>query len=136
MICIRDFEFDAGHRLMDYDGPCANIHGHRYKVEIHVKVKALDSLGIGVDFGVLKVLYGGWIDGHWDHALLLNAKDQEAARSVCPGQKLFLMNGNPTAENMAMELLRQFGGMADPLLVKVVVWETPTCRVEVTRDDL
>jgi 6-pyruvoyltetrahydropterin/6-carboxytetrahydropterin synthase len=34
---IRRFKFDAAHHLTDYDGACANVHGHTYQVEYTVQ---------------------------------------------------------------------------------------------------
>ena len=32
----RHEEFEAAHRLRDYDGACTNLHGHSYKIEVTV----------------------------------------------------------------------------------------------------
>ena len=50
--------FDAAHHLQDYEGKCANMHGHTYKVEVWVKgnVDDLDKAGIMWDFGKLKTI--------------------------------------------------------------------------------
>lgn len=37
MISItKKIEFEAAHRLSNYQGPCKEIHGHTYKLEVSV----------------------------------------------------------------------------------------------------
>jgi 6-pyruvoyltetrahydropterin/6-carboxytetrahydropterin synthase len=49
-------EFDAAHQLPQYDGKCANMHGHTWAVKVlfSVLVLNIDASGIGIDFKVLK----------------------------------------------------------------------------------
>ena len=47
-------DFAAAHFLRDYHGKCENLHGHNYKVFIHVRGEELDSGGMLFDFGELK----------------------------------------------------------------------------------
>ena len=51
-------DFDSAHFLKDYDGKCANIHGHRWTVTIEVKGDKLkesgSNRGMVVDFSELK----------------------------------------------------------------------------------
>ena len=47
-------EFSAAHFLRDYNGKCENLHGHNYKVFVHVCGKELDSGGMLIDFALLK----------------------------------------------------------------------------------
>ena len=41
------FTFEAAHALLGYDGLCANIHGHSYRLEVTVCSPALDSVEPG-----------------------------------------------------------------------------------------
>lgn len=118
--------FDAGHRLLDYQGKCASPHGHTYKAEVFIVSDELDALGLGVDFGELKRRCKTWIDEHWDHGFLLNDRDVqlvEAFRSV-PEAKIYLFRDqNPSAEVMARELhgvAQQFGWRVE----SVRIWES------------
>ena len=49
---------DSCHKLDKYDGKCANLHGHTWKVELWFKGSSLetDDVGILVDFGIVKEL--------------------------------------------------------------------------------
>jgi 6-pyruvoyl-tetrahydropterin synthase len=47
-------KFAAAHHLINYEGPCENLHGHNWKVEVVVSARQLDKAGMGIDFKVLK----------------------------------------------------------------------------------
>ena len=133
--CTRRIQFCAGHRVHNHESKCRNLHGHNY-VALFTASAELDSLGRVIDFSVLKEKLGGWIDEKWDHGFLLWDKDDEAVGIVrqMPGQKLFLMPLNPTAENMALYLL----AVVAPEVLKgtgveitnVRVWETENCYAD------
>lgn len=136
--------FCAAHRLMDYPGACARLHGHNYVVLVTAASKGLDPLGMAVDFGTLKRECQGWLDDRWDHGTILNEADpimpvlEQVAGAARVGQRLVTMVGNPTAENMALLLLREFGARMEPhgiTVEKVVVYETETACAEATRDE-
>jgi 6-pyruvoyltetrahydropterin/6-carboxytetrahydropterin synthase len=117
--------FDAGHRLLDYQGKCANPHGHTYRAELFLEGRDLDALGLLVDFGDMKREFKGWIDAQWDHAFLLNQNDvglREALQSV-PEAKLYCFPCNPSAEVMAGQLLRVACGLFPEMVASVRVWE-------------
>lgn len=153
-IC-RTLEFDAGHRVYGHESKCNHLHGHRYKAEIVVQGRKLDHLGRVVDFGVIKEIIGGWIDTHWDHNMLLHPEDpllrardyqeglgQPFTASVFAGKAPFVMpeGQNPTAENLALYLLRVCIDQLTPLgtlhIKSVRLWETPNCWAEVHTDEL
>ncbi len=46
--------FAGAHHLRNYPGNCEKPHGHNWKVEVTVRATELDSLGMGIDFTVLK----------------------------------------------------------------------------------
>jgi len=135
---VRRLQFCAGHRVWKHEHKCANLHGHNYIAFVHAEADQLDNLGRVIDFSVLKERIGGWIEQHWDHGFICHRDDTEALRAMeaIPNQKTFLMDANPTAENMADYLLRVVGPeqLADTgvRLVRVVLWETENCYAEVT----
>jgi len=134
---VRRVTFSAGHRLYKHEGRCAHLHGHNYVAFFHAVADRLDDLGRVIDFGVLKTRLGGWIDRHWDHGFICYKEDQEArsALSAVPGQKTYVLEENPTAENLANHLLRVVGPAelagTGVRLVRVVLWETENCCAEV-----
>ena len=46
--------FAAAHRLTMVGEKCENLHGHNWKIEVHVAGEQLDEGGVLLDFGVLK----------------------------------------------------------------------------------
>ena len=146
--CTRRLEFDAAHRLVNHEGKCKMLHGHRYVVEASFVVKNsnqnqsiqgfnLDEVGRVVDFGLVKEILGSWIDENLDHNTILNIADEELGRRVAAitGQKIYYLNCNPTAENIAAHLLeeicpRLFAGQAFRCCA-IKIFETPNCSAEI-----
>ncbi len=136
--CARRIEFDAAHRVMQHEGKCKHLHGHRYALEASfVADGGLDALGRVVDFSVIKEKLGGWVDTNWDHATILYSEDAALGADIehHTGQKVFYLPQNPTAENMAAYLMQQiiprlFSG--DSIrCTHLRLWETPNCFVDV-----
>lgn len=46
--------FAAAHQLRGYDGKCENLHGHNWKVQVHVIAESLNDIDIAIDFHDLK----------------------------------------------------------------------------------
>jgi len=91
--------FSAAHQLREFNGPCENLHGHNYKVEVCVTSHTLDKAGVAIDFGVLKDRVGQ-IMGRRDHKFLNdlepftkeNPSSENIARYVAEELTLFLEN--------------------------------------------
>jgi 6-pyruvoyltetrahydropterin/6-carboxytetrahydropterin synthase len=139
MTATRRLQFCAGHRVHRHESKCRNLHGHNYVGLFSAGTLGgeLDALGRVIDFSHLKARLGQWIDENWDHGMILWDQDKEGIAAVreIPGQKLFLMSGNPTAENMAQYLLDVVGPQAlvgtGVRLVEVTLWETENCYATV-----
>lgn len=136
--CGRRIEFDAAHRVMQHEGKCKHLHGHRYALEATFAASGLDALGRVVDFSVIKEKLGGWILEHWDHATILFDKDKALGSAIegITGQKIFYLAQNPTAENMAEYILRDvcprlFKGLGIEC-IHIRLYETPNCFVDVS----
>lgn len=126
---------ETAHRLMDYVGKCASIHGHSYKWEVTAMYREgkMQSNGISVDFGDLKKMMRKHIYEPFDHALVLHERDPLLSVIVPDGvkdwecQKVFPFPGNPTAEHFAQwiavriqrDCIEQEVG-----IMRVRVWET------------
>ena len=52
-VTVRD-HIASAHQLHGYDGPCKDMHGHTWKVEMVVCGNTLDGVGLLADFKVLK----------------------------------------------------------------------------------
>jgi 6-pyruvoyltetrahydropterin/6-carboxytetrahydropterin synthase len=48
--------FSAAHQLRGYGGKCERMHGHNWKVQVHVVAEKLNELDIAIDFHDLKRL--------------------------------------------------------------------------------
>ncbi|MCE3233331.1 MAG: putative 6-pyruvoyl tetrahydropterin synthase [Rickettsiaceae bacterium] len=135
--CTRSLHFDAAHRIVNHESKCKFMHGHRYVVEAYFVADELDSLGRVVDFGVIKEKLSGWIDENWDHNVILWEKDKDLGNSISAstGQKVFYLQNNPTAENIAAYLFEEICPkiFKDTCVncIKIRVYETPNCFVDI-----
>lgn len=118
---------------MRHESKCRNLHGHRYVVEVTCSSARLDDLGRVIDFGVVKSVFGSWIDDKLDHGTIVNGEDAQLL-AVCLANdwKLYVLPSgtNPTAEHLAQELLKVARELLDPHGVHVDhirVFETPNC---------
>lgn len=104
------FEFDAAHYLKDYKGKCANLHGHRWVVELEIKGSNLDEKGILWDFSNTKEI--------------VEMLDHKCLNEV--------LKENPTAENISLFILNFLKNKNPELNFKVKVYESPksSCEVE------
>lgn len=122
----REIDFCYGHRLLDYDGKCRHLHGHNGRVLITVESAALDRLGMVLGFGDIKRVVEQWVDDHLDHRMILRRDDPVAKILQEMGEPLFLMDENPTAENIARRIA-QYGIEQGLPVIEVRLWETPHC---------
>ncbi|MFP4417297.1 MAG: 6-carboxytetrahydropterin synthase QueD [Chitinivibrionales bacterium] len=108
-----EISFSASHRLVNYNGPCENLHGHNWLVRGYVQCEHLNEIGLGIDFKKLKSALKAVTDtlDHVDLNKVLAAHDI-----------------NPSSENIAKyiydELKKELA--EDTCRVsKVEVYETP-----------
>lgn len=119
----KEIWFCYGHRLLNYNGPCAHLHGHNGKAVITAEAATLDALGMVVDFSLLKQKLGRWINDTLDHTMLLHRDDPVVPALVRLNERHFLMDVNPTAENIAKLIYTHAVGEGLPV-VEVTLWET------------
>lgn len=134
----RDFEFDAAHRVLGHSGPCAFLHGHRYRLRVVVEAADLNALGMLIDFGDIKRIVDERVVRKWDHAALFRYDDPLVqaileAQAEAP-ERVVMLPDNPTAEVMARIAFQEIGkalpeGVA---LTEVTIWETPNCSASIT----
>lgn len=140
---MRQISFCAGHRLLGHEGKCANLHGHNYRVQLHISATRLDEVGRVVDFAEINRHFKTWIDQNWDHGVLVWQRDVELIEALkgLSNSRVFVMPENPTAENMARYLLLEIG----PTLLqriegyrltldRVVLWENDNSFAEVVSE--
>lgn len=122
----REHRFCYGHRLLDYEGKCRHLHGHNGRAVITLESAELDELGMVLDFTQLKRVVGGWIDESLDHKMLLHRDDPVLPFLRQQGEPVFVMDVNPTAENICRLIFDYTAQQGFPV-VEVRLWETDHC---------
>jgi len=107
--------FSSAHFLRGYNGPCENLHGHTWKLEVTVASAEINDLGLVVDFREIKEKLKEFLR-HLDH---VSINDLPAFQKT-----------NPTTENLARYIYEEFSKQCrDYRLVRVRVWESDACSV-------
>ena len=127
----KEIHFCYGHRLLDYDGQCAHPHGHNGKIVIELEVSKLDKRGMVYDFGDIKDLVQKWVDDQLDHKMILKKGDKLEMILKDLGEPYYLMDENPTAENLA-KLVFDFSKSKKLPIKSVTFWETPSSSATYT----
>jgi 6-pyruvoyltetrahydropterin/6-carboxytetrahydropterin synthase len=100
--------FSSAHALRGYRGPCENLHGHTWKVQVFLKGDKLNKIGLLTDFKEVKAKLKKVL-AKFDHQ---NLNDLPEFRKR-----------NPSCEILSRlvfeRLLKQIKGLS-----KVVVWES------------
>jgi 6-pyruvoyltetrahydropterin/6-carboxytetrahydropterin synthase len=122
----REIAFCYGHRLLNYEGKCRYLHGHNAKAVITLQGSELDPAGMLVDFGEIKARVQAWIDENLDHNMLLCRDDPLLPILLEHGERVFVMDENPTAENIARLIFDRAREAGLPV-AEVVLWETDNC---------
>lgn len=112
---FKDFTFSAAHAIRGHTRGCQNLHGHNYRVRVHVAAAGLDELGMVVDFADLKAMVQEVV-GPFDHRVI---------NEIPPFDRV-----NTTAELLARhvfeEVDRRLGAGGRVRVARVEVWENDT----------
>jgi 6-pyruvoyltetrahydropterin/6-carboxytetrahydropterin synthase len=122
----REIDFCYGHRLLNYDGKCKYLHGHNGRAIITIESATLDERGMVLDFSDIKKVVSSWIDEKLDHRMLLHKGDPFVPILQQQEEPLFLMDVNPTAENIA-KLIYDYTASRGFPIIECQLWETPRC---------
>ncbi len=121
-------QFDTAHFLYGYDGKCANIHGHRYRLVVTLRSETLcesgQARGMVADFNDLKEALREITD-EFDHKLIL--EDNAEGRRICDalqGYETVLLPYRPTAEEMSRDIFYRIRERNFPVW-SVELFETP-----------
>ncbi|MCL2412782.1 MAG: 6-carboxytetrahydropterin synthase [Bacteroidales bacterium] len=114
MITItKIFHYEMAHALHQYDGACANIHGHSYRLEVTVTGDIIadtnhPKCGMIMDFADLKQCVQTAVLDEFDHALVLNFV---GAENLLLLQKQFkniiFVEYQPTNENLLIDFAKR-----------------------------
>ena len=105
--------FSSAHKLVGYPGDCARMHGHNWLIEVHVRCRELNAIGIGIDFRDIKTAVKEVI-ARMDHCDLNDLPE--------------FRDANPTSENIAVAIWNRLAApiaAAGANLHAIRVWETP-----------
>ncbi len=104
-------DFAAAHQLHGYEGNCARLHGHNWKIVVEVSGQKLDGVGMVMDFKTMK----------------------KAAREAAKTLDHYFLNDiapfdqiNPTAEHIAVWFFVTLSGALNQPNARVsaiTVWE-------------
>lgn len=108
MEIFREFNFEAAHRLphVPEGHKCQRLHGHSYRVGIHIEGAVVEPSGWVMDFGELKVAFEP-LRLRLDHYYLNELEGLE----------------NPTSENLARWIWERLKPVL-PQLSQVTIRET------------
>jgi 6-pyruvoyltetrahydropterin/6-carboxytetrahydropterin synthase len=110
----KDFVFSAAHQIRFHGGKCERLHGHNWRVRVHVGASVLNKIGMVVDFADLQKVVAE-VGSRFDH---------QNVNEVPPFD-----TENTTAELIARFFYREVGARlasaeGDRVTVaKVEVWE-------------
>jgi len=116
-------DFAAAHLLRGYAGECSRLHGHNWKVEVEIAARALDEVGMGLDFKDIKANTREVI-GKMDHRNL---------NDLPPFDQI-----NPTAENIAAHIYKTLAANLNDERAQVsavTIWETERACVKYTEHE-
>ena len=127
----KEVQIDTSHRLLHYQGKCANLHGHRWKVEIWMEGEPDTTTHILIDYSMLKKI----VD-KYDHQIILNQEDPMVPR-IREFHEVITTPGDPTSELMATIIRNDLYAFCkehgiDATVQKIRVWESPTAFAELT----
>jgi 6-pyruvoyltetrahydropterin/6-carboxytetrahydropterin synthase len=120
---IKEIRFCYGHRLLNYQGKCRHLHGHNGRAVITLAADKLDERGMVVDFSRIKEVVGSWINANLDHRMILHRDDPALDYLKQQGEPIFVVDVNPTAENIARLIHGFVAGQGFPV-TQVALWET------------
>ncbi len=132
------------HALLDYDGPCRNIHGHSYRLEITIIGEPLleaknPKLGMVMDFGDLKAIVKKAVLDDFDHTLVLY--DKSFSKPINELENIFgkirLLPYQPTCENLVLDIRNRIVHLLpkDVELVVTRLYETASSYAEIVEFD-
>lgn len=142
MKVTKEITFDVAHMLSNYQGKCANLHGHTYKLQVTLEGNVDNVTHMVLDFNVLKEVLNQSVMDVFDHAVIFSdpklrneAENELYVWAERYGKKYAVIsNGKTTCEDMAPYIRELISENLLSKQIKVVVsvklWETPTSFVE------
>jgi 6-pyruvoyltetrahydropterin/6-carboxytetrahydropterin synthase len=129
----REFHFSMGHTLHNYEGKCANLHGHNYRMIVTLEGQPRAQTEMLVDFGDFKNMVNGVLEDY-DHHFLIFAGDPRAQALKQIDDEVRYTASNPTCEFLVDQLfwkLHEDVVDYNYSVKSVQLWETEDCYAEI-----
>lgn len=113
--------FSGAHRLRYLHGQCEDLHGHNWKIEVHVTSPRLGKAGVALDFGILKK----------EVAKILSTLDHKFLNDLP-----YFSKREPSSENIAKYIFDELQPETRKRAVtlkKVTAWESETASATYSR---
>lgn len=127
MTISKDIKFDCAHMLSDYEGKCANLHGHTYHGTVTLTGDVNPETSMLLDYNDIKDVVDVF-----DHVIIFSAAEErnpaetELYEWACryKMRKVELVHGKSTAEVLAMNIAQMFVLKPGVINVRVQLSET------------
>lgn len=127
MTISKDIKFDCAHMLSNYEGKCANLHGHTYHGTVTLEGDINPETGMLLDYNTIKDVVDVF-----DHAIIFSATGErnpaetELYNWACryKMRKVELVHGKSTAETLARDIVDMFITMPTVRVVQIKLSET------------
>jgi 6-pyruvoyltetrahydropterin/6-carboxytetrahydropterin synthase len=112
---FKDFTFSAAHAIRGHTRGCENLHGHNYRVLVHLAAERLDELGMVLDFADVKAMMQE-ILGPFDHRVINDIPPFDERNTTAELFSLYVYE----------EVERRLGDAGRVRVERVEVWENDT----------
>ena len=132
MLITKELSFDSAHMLSEYEGKCANLHGHTYHVKVSIDNPIDDVSHMVMDYNDIKKVFDAV-----DHAIIFsgvglrsNPEDELLMWAKKHSMRYYILPDNCkcTAEDMSQHFAEQIRHLfiSSQIIVKVELSETPS----------
>lgn len=127
MVIKKDIKFDCAHILSNYEGKCANLHGHTYHGVVTLKGSVDPVTSMLLDYNKIKEV----VD-MFDHAIVFSAAEERNSAELelhnwaelRDMKHVDLPRGKSTAENISIYIASMFVNYSNVTAVEVSLSET------------
>ena len=119
-----------------YDGLCANIHGHSYRLWVTIRGDLVNQENVRkgwnvLDFGLLKEIVKPLIIDKYDHSLVLNENSPHKSLDLSLFNRVIFLPYQPTSENLVLDFVSILKKIYQKNieLLKVILSETSTSYI-------
>ena len=135
----KEFSFEMAHALLNYDGPCRNVHGHSYKLYVTLSGSPLNDLqnpknGMVIDFADIRNIVKKNIINVFDHAVTVSGNYDNVKLNDFKTLlgNVIIVDYQPTCENLVADFASRIRkNLPDKVLLhSIKLYETATSFAE------